>query len=199
MTFLFNPFRYIAGLRSLLVGIAVLFLTAVAGYFSHTHFPDILSVKLCPGFPLWYFVLQVFTNWLVISILLYVAALTFSTSSVRAIDVFGTQALARFPYLLTALMGFFGALRKFGKYIMYVQFHRGEPVDLSSGEATFAVLLMIISLLFSIWTIILMFNAFRVSSNIKGGKAIALFIVAFVVSMIATIFLSRYYVSLIPQ
>lgn len=199
MTKLFNPFQYIAGLRSLLAGIIVLFLTAVAGYFSHTHFPDIISIKLCPGFPFWYFVVQVFTNWLVISVLLYVTALIFSPSSVRAIDIFGTQALARFPYLLAASMGFFGALRKFGKYIMYVQFHRGESVDLSSGDATLAVLLMIISLLFSIWTIILMYNAFRVSSNIKGGKAVALFIVAFVISMIATIFLSRYYISLIPQ
>jgi len=193
----FNPFRYIAGLRSLLAGIVILLLTAVTGYFSHTHFPDLISIKLSPAFPLWYFVVQVFTNWLVISVVLYLLALIFSSSSVRIVDIFGTQAVARFPYLLAALTGLFGALSKFGKYIMYVQFHRGEPVDISSGEVAFAVFLMLLSLLFSIWTIILMYNAFRVSANVKGGKAVVLFITAFIISMVATFFLSRYYLSLV--
>ena len=199
MSKLFNPFQYIAGLKSLLAGVVVLLLTAITGYFSHTHFPDILSVKLCPAFPLWYFVIQVFTNWLVISVLLYLVALIFSPSSVRVVDIFGTQALARFPYLLAAVTGFSGALRNFGKYIMYVKFHQGEPVDLSSGDTTLAVLLMLTSLLLSIWMIILMYNAFSVSSNLKGRKAVLIFIPVFIAAMVITIYFSRYYLSLVAQ
>ena len=199
MNKLFNPFQYIAGSKSMLAGLLILFLTAVTGYLSHTHFPDILSIKLSHGFPLWYVAAQVFTNWLVISVLLYVLASIFSSSSVRIVDIFGTQALARFPYFLAAFTGFFGAMRKFGKYVMYVKLHRGEPVDFSSGDATLAVLLILASILLSIWTIILMYNAFRVSANLKGGKAVVLFIVAFVISMAATIFLSGYYLSLISR
>lgn len=195
----FNPFQYIAGYRSLLAGLLILFLTAVTGHLSRTHFPDIISIKLSHGFPFGYVVAQVFTNWLVISIVLYVLALVFSSSSVRIIDIFGTQALARFPYFLAALTGFLGAMHKFGRYILYTRFHQGEPVDLTSTDVILVVFLMLLSLLLSIWTIILMYNAFRVSANVKGGKAVTLFIIAFVISMVATIFLSRYYLNLIPQ
>ncbi|GET22108.1 YIP1 family protein [Prolixibacter denitrificans] len=193
----FNPFRYIAGGKSLLAGLLILFLTAVTGYFSHTHFPDLISIKLSPAFPLWYFVVQVFTNWLVISIVLYGLALIFSSSSVRIIDIFGTQALARFPYFLAAVTGFFSAMSKFGRYILYTRFHQGEPVDLTSTDVILVVFLMMLSLFLSIWTIILMYNAFRISANVKGGKAVALFITAFIISMVATLFLSRYYLSLV--
>ena len=199
MSKLFNPFQYIAGLKSMLAGIVVLLLTAITGYFSHTHFPDILSVKLCPEFPLWYFVIQVFTNWLVISVLLYLAALIFSPSSVRAVDIFGTQALARFPYLLAAFTGFFGAMHKFGRYILYTRFHQGDPVDLTSADVILAISLMIISLLLSIWMIILMYNAFSVSSNLKGRKAVLIFIPVFIAAMVITIYFSRYYLSLVAQ
>lgn len=199
MTYLFNPFRYIAGVKSLVAGILVLLLTAIAGYFSHIHFPDLISVKTGPGFPLWYFILQSFSNWLVISILLYVLALIFSPSSVRAIDIFGTQAIARFPYLFAALAGFSGSLDKFGKYVVYNTLHQGEPVNLSTGDTVMAISILIFTLLLTIWMVVLMYNAFRVSANVKGGRSAALFIVAFVISMIATIFLSRYYISLIPQ
>jgi len=197
ITYLFNPFRYIAGVKSLVAGILVLLLTAITGYFSHTHFPDLISIKLSPAFPLWYFVAQVFTNWLIISIVLYVLALIFSSSSVRIIDIFGTQALARVPYFMAAFTGFFGAMHKFGQYILYTRFHQGEPVNLTSTDVVLAVSLMIVSLLLSIWTIILMYNAFRISANVKGGKAVALFITAFIISIVATLFLSRYYLSLI--
>lgn len=193
----FNPFRYIAGVKSLLAGILILLLTAITGYFSHTHFPDLISIKLSPAFPLWYFVVQVFTNWLVISIVLYGLALIFSSSSVRMVDIFGTQALARIPYFLAAVTGFLGAMHKFGRYILYTRFHQGEPVDLTSTDVVLVVFLMILSLFLSIWTIILMYNAFRVSANLKGGKAITLFITAFIISMVATLFLSRYYLSLV--
>lgn len=194
-----NPFRYIAGGKSLLVGIVVLLLTAITGYFSHTHFPDLISIKLSPAFPLWYFVAQVFTNWLVISVMLYLLALIFSSSSVRMVDIFGTQALARAPYFLAAVTGFFSAMHKFGRYILYTRFHQGEPVDLTSTDVVLVVFLMILSLFLSIWTIILMYNAFSVSANMKGGKAVAIFISAFIISMVTTLFLSRYYLSLVTR
>ncbi|GET24794.1 YIP1 family protein [Prolixibacter sp. NT017] len=194
-----NPFRYIAGGKSLLAGIVVLLLTAITGYFSHTHFPDLISIKLSPAFPLWYFVAQVFTNWLVISVVLYLLALIFSSSSVRMVDIFGTQALARAPYFLAAVTGFFSVMHKFGRYILYTRFHQGEPIDLTSTDVVLVVFLMILSLFLSIWTIILMYNAFRVSANVKGGKAVPLFIVAVIISTVATLFLSRYYLSLVTR
>ena len=106
--YLFNPFRYIAGWESMAAGILVLLATSVIGYYSHIHFPDIISVKTNPGIPYYVLLVENGLNWLVPSIVLYLAALIFSSSSVRVVDVFGTQALARAPYLIAAFTGFSG-------------------------------------------------------------------------------------------
>ena len=40
-----------------------------------------------------------------------------------------------------------------------------------------------------VWTVVLMWNAFSVSCNLKGGRGIALFVFAVVVGELATKFL----------
>jgi hypothetical protein len=189
---LFNPFRYIAGFKSLTTGVLILLATALIGYFSHTHFPDMISVKTGPGYPLTYFVLQGISNWLVISIILYLMAIFASTSHVRLIDVFGTQALARFPYLAASFIGFSSSMEKFGKYILWTALKTGEETTITSFEVGIAITLLILSLLLTIWLVTLMYNAFKVSANIKGAKSVVLFIAAFILAMMATIFINKF-------
>lgn len=186
MNKLTNPFKYIAGWESLAAGMGVLLLTTVIGYFSHIHFPDVISVKVAYGIPFYVLLLQGASNWLVVSLLLYISALLFSRSSVRIIDIFGTQALARFPYLLAALTGFGGLLDKFGKYMIYYALHTGEPVQMSTPEIALCVFLILFTILLTVWMIALMFNAFKVSSNMKGEKLIISFIVVITGSIILT-------------
>lgn len=190
-TILFNPFRYIAGIRSLIFGILILLTTAVVAFFSHTHFPDLISVKIGANFPFGYFVLQGLVNWLVFSIILYLLSLIFSSSSLRIVDVFGTQAMARFPYLIAAFLSFPGSLDKFGKYIMWSTLHYGDEVHLSGLDMVVAITLMILSLLLTIWMIVLMVNALRVSANLKGTKLTTVFLIAFISSVIITVVVNR--------
>lgn len=98
--YLFNPFRYIAGWESLAAGILVLLCTSVIGYYSHIHFPDIISVKTNPGIPYYVLLVENGLNWLVPSIVLYLAALIFSSSSVRVVDILARK---HWPGLLTLL------------------------------------------------------------------------------------------------
>lgn len=190
-TILFNPFRYIAGICSLLFGIMILLTTAAVAFFSHTHFPDLISVKTGAYFPFGYFVLQGLTNWLVFSIILYLLSLIFSSSSVRIVDVFGTQAMARFPYLIAAFLSFSGSMEKFGKYMMWSTLHYGNEVHLSGLEMVLAITLMVLSLLLTIWMIVLMVNAYRVSANLKGTKLTVAFLIAFISSVIITVVVNR--------
>jgi len=190
--YLFNPFKYIAGWESIAAGIAVLLLTSGIGYFSNIHFPDVISVKTTSGMPFYVLLIQGFSNWLVFSTLLYIAAKIVSSSSVRAVDVFGTQALARFPYIFAALTGFSESITKFGNYMIWNALHIGDPVQISSGETMFAVLLLLISILLTIWMIALMFNAFKISANLKGSKLVVIFIVAIIVSILITGLASNY-------
>ena len=188
---LINPFNYIAGTKSLLIGLAIIFITSLTGYYSNTFFPDILSVKT--GVELTFKVSLLFNivNWLSISLLLYIASLIFSKSSVRFIDLFGTQALARSPYLLATLLGFSKSINRLGEYFLWKYLSIGEPTDISSLEMTIAVVLLTLIVIISIWMITLMYNAFKVSSNIKGGKSVTIFIIVFILSIILSAFVNN--------
>lgn len=188
---LINPFNYIAGFKSLIIGLLVIIFTSVIGYYSNTHFPDIISVKACPDFPILYFIVQGLLNWLVVSSLFYFAALVFSKSSVRAIDIYGTQALSRIPYLFVAFIGFFKTVEKFSNQILWTLMQQGESVDITVVEIIFAIIIMVVTLLLTIWLITLMFNAFKVSANIKGTRLILIFIVVLIVSIILTLALTN--------
>jgi len=189
---LINPFKYIAGTSSLIAGVFIIILTAVIGFLSKTHFPDTISIKISPDLSIWYYIIQCFSNWIVFSIIIYLAALLFSKSSVRVVDIFGTQALARFPYIPASFIGFSDSLNRFGEYILWKYLQKGEPVDFSFSEGVYAILLMIATLALTIWLIVLMYNAFKVSSNIKGSKSVILFIISLIISIIATSYISKY-------
>jgi len=196
ISILFNPFKYIAGLKSFVAGVSIILITAFIGYLSHTHFPDLISVKICPAFPLWYFIFQSLADWLVFSIILYLGTIIFSASSVRFIDIIGTQALARAPYLIVSWMGFSNSIIQFSKYILWKALHYGNPVDLSIGNAISAVSMMFLSILTTIWMVTLMFNAFRISANLKGIKSVVLFIIVFIISMVLTSMFSMHLITI---
>ena len=189
---LLNPFKFIAGIKSLIAGILIILATAFIGYLSHTNFPDLISVKICPAFPLWYFIIQSLANWLVFSLILYFGSIIFSASAVRFIDIIGTQALARAPYIIVSWIGFSNSFTLFSKYLLWKGLHIGNPVNLSIGNAITAFTLMTLSILTLLWMVTLMFNAFRVSSNLKGIKSIVLFIIVFIISLVLTYLFSVY-------
>ncbi|BAX81972.1 hypothetical protein [Labilibaculum antarcticum] len=187
---IFNPFVYIAGLKSLLNGLLIILATSIVGYLSHTHFPDIISVKIGFSSPVWYFVVQSLLNWLSISILLYLAAIILSKSSVRMLDIFGTQALARYPYFFAAFFAFSDSMQEFSSFLTWTFLHSGEPVEISTFSVILAITLIILTLLLTIWMVTLMFNAYKISANLKGAKLVTSFIVAMIGAMILSGYLS---------
>src|SRR5208283_4116470 len=118
ISLLFNPFKFIAGIKSLVLGLVIIAATAYFGFLSHTNFPDLISVKICPPFSLGFFLWQSLSNWLVFSIVLYVGSLIVSRSSIRFIDILGTQALARYPYVFCSLTGFSDSIQQFSNYML---------------------------------------------------------------------------------
>lgn len=187
-----NPFKYIAGTKSLLIGLGILLLTSIIGFFSNTHFPDTISVKINYESSIFYFILQNLSNWIIISFLLYIMAIIFSKTSIRMIDVFGTQALARFPYLIASFLGFSVSVNKFAKYILWTTFQIGEHIELTIMNILSAIILIILAFILTIWLIVLIFNAFTVSTNIKGRQSVWIFIIALISSMVITHYISIY-------
>jgi hypothetical protein len=183
--FLINPFEKIAGAKSLIFGIIIMVLTAFISTFNY-FIPDGLI-----GFHFYY--LTLLDNLLNALIILVVASLTYyiagiivSKSKIRFIDVMGTFSLSRFPYLILALLAFLFPINKFWKFLVTIS--NPDFSVFTSFEKFYLVAFFILGLVAVIWSVSLMFNAFRISCNLKGTKAVISFIIstmlAFIVSFV---------------
>ena len=101
-TWLFNPFHFLAGSKSLIIGLAVIILAGYIGSISNTHFDGILDVHTGRVLPLWFDISAGLISWIIMGVLITIGGLIISKSRFRTVDVFGTQALARFPAIITA-------------------------------------------------------------------------------------------------
>ena len=185
---LFNPFRFIAGFKTLLLGLAIILISAFVGSFSNTHFDGVLDVHTGLKAPLWLFFAEGLIDWVCMVIPLFFFGLIVSRSSFRTIDVFGTQALARWPYLITAVVMLPDANQRVIAYIMSKLIQTAPAVAISYIDVFIFVFAMILAILMLIWMVALMYRAYAVSCNVKGTGAI----ITFIVSLIGAEVLSKF-------
>ena len=165
---LYNPFYYIAGTKSFLVGIVGLLLISYLAYYTGTHYNGILNIEFAKDSDLWVFLLENITFWFILSTLLYIAGIIFSESKIRPIDIYGTTLIARFPLLITPVI-------------------RIIPVFHSFVYKSVTMYLLICIYLVSLtWMVTLLLNAFKITCNLKNEKFIISFIVSILLSEILT-------------
>ncbi|HVI44004.1 MAG TPA: YIP1 family protein [Chitinophaga sp.] len=171
----YNPFTYIAGARSLLVGWAIMLLTAFIAFFSHTLFNSTLGAQIgTMALPAGYLLAQLIA-WGCPALLFFFAGKIFSTSAIRFIDIAGTIALARAPMIFVALINFAMPPR--------IDLHR---------ISTDIIVVAFVSVVLSIWMVALMYNAFRVSCNIRGAKGTMVFITTLLIAEVISIILCNF-------
>lgn len=166
-----NPFKYIAGSKALLWGLAIMLVTAFIARYSNARFDGAIDMHVVPGGTWALHLLEPLIDWGCVAATFFLAARIASRSRVRLIDIAGTTALSRAPLILAALAAFL---------------QRGEVKSVEDLTATFWVVALI-SLGAAIWMIILLYNAFTVSANLKGTKAA----VSFTIALIAAEILSK--------
>jgi len=172
-----NPFRFIAGFEAMALGVGAIAAAGVLGWLGNTHFDGVLDVHVGLEAPLWVFLAEGAINWLCLVVPLYFFGLIFSQTSFRFIDVLGTQALARWPYLVTALVMLPAANTQVSQYIA-ARIQGGEAGNLDVMAAGIFAAALIVTLAMTIWSVVLMYRAYAVSCNIRGLKAGISFTVA---------------------
>ena len=177
---LFNPFTFVAGYKALLSGLVIVLLSAFVGSLGNTHFDGVLDVHTGLEAPLWCFFAEGLINWVCMAVPLFFFGLIVSRSSFRAIDVLGTQALARGPYLIAALAMLPDANRRFGEYLTARLTQTAPTVGINYIDALIFAFAVILTILMAVWMVALMYRAYAVSCNIRGAKAIATFIVSLI-------------------
>lgn len=172
---LYNPFIQIAGFKSLLIGVSGLIITTFTAFKTGTHFNGLLNIDLAKDSGYWVYLIENCSQWIILSAFFYLAGLILSKSRVRLIDVLGTTLFSRIPLVITPLVRTIPIFQSFafGSVTMYA-----------------IVGIYLVSL---IWTIVLLFNAFKVSGNLKSVQLIVSFIACMILSEVLTkIFLYKF-------
>lgn len=184
---LFNPFRYIAGTKSLVWGLIFIISEIVLlygngyvmdGYVHITQKPD--------GMLLWQAALVHVVMWLLPALLLYCCGLVMSHSKIRVVDILGTTAFAQLlllpiivPMLIPAVADMLKTVADAALDPAFVSIIDTLPVV---PLLLFAVWSLVWLILFYVWN----YNAFSTSCNVRGAKAITVYIVvSLVVAIVA--------------
>jgi hypothetical protein len=118
-------------------------------------------------------------DWMCLSIVLLVCGKIISRSAFRAVDLLGTQALARWPTVLIALAALPPAFQRFTRELLeWLQ--QGKQFDMS--DLAVFTLIVIVMIPVICWVVALMYKSFSVSCNVKGGKAIGTFIAGLIIA-----------------
>jgi hypothetical protein len=179
-SWLFNPFRFVAGFKALLTGIAFIIVASLLGRMGNIHFDGVLDAHFGRAWPAWAFIAEGIIDWLSLALVLAIFAAIMWPATSRFIDVVGTQALARWPSLL--LVGLL-QIPAYGRVLNDVsaQARQGGGVPtLSPADMIILVGISLCLLPVLVWIVALMYRAFAVSCNAKGAKAVIVFIVAIV-------------------
>jgi len=183
ITLLFNPFVYIAGAKALWLGLAGILVAGLVGSLGHTHFDGVLDTHTGAAAPLWFFLSEGIVDWLCLAAVLLIAGRLSSKTSFRTIDLLGTQAMARWPTIFVSLLTLPTAFRRFSQQLAEQVMKQGK-VEFNNADAIifFGVVLAMIPLI--CWMVFLMYKAYSVSCNVKGGKGVGTFIGSLIVAEI---------------
>lgn len=166
--YFYNPFTQIAGFKSLIIGITGLLITTYLAFNTGTHFSGLLNIDYAKDSDYWIYLTENLSNWFLLATFLHISGLILSRSKIRAIDTFGTTSLSRIPLMLAPL------IRTMPLFQSFV---------IQSWEMYFIIGLYLVSL---IWTIILLFNAFRISCNLRNERLIVSFVISIIISEVCT-------------
>ena len=161
-----NPFIRIAGGQALIWGFLGLIVSTLLCWISGYHYHGLLHFGPAPNPAWWCYLAEHLIVWLIPALLFYLGGLFLSHSRIRVIDVLGTVLFAQLPLFGMNLISLLPAMRMMSQMNMNM-----SPEEmLAQPYFILAMILTLLGLPFLILTLIWMFNALKVSSNLKQWK-----------------------------
>lgn len=177
-TWLYNPFLFWGGAKVFWIGFFVIIIHIPIGYFFNVRFDGALDMHLVPSVESYLIpMLDVAIAWVSMFLCLYVSALIFQ-SPIRLIDIAGATGVARIPLLFSIIPA-----KIFEPNIQEVE----DVLNLQGSELYLLIVGGFGVLLFFIWFIILLFNAYKVNSNLKGWRLWGGFIMSVIIAEIISL------------
>lgn len=161
-----NPFERIAGLKALLWGLAGMAVSTALSYGSGWHYHGLLHFGPAPNPAWWSYAVEHLVVWLVPAVLFYLGGLLLSRSRIRAIDVAGTVAFAQLPFIIMVLFNFLPPMQKLSQISLDI-----SPAEMMQQPGFIVgIWLALVSFAFFVWALVWMFQALKVSCNLKGYR-----------------------------
>ncbi|MBQ5701812.1 MAG: hypothetical protein IIV68_06790 [Alistipes sp.] len=167
---IFNPFRYIAGTKSLVFGL-IFIATSTLLLYSGGYIQDSYIHIGMAAAPLWKVAAMQILWWILPAGILYLCGLLLSKSKIRIIDILGTTAFAQLILLLMIAPMLLPAVQNSTLEVVATLQSGGVPTP-GLPLMIYSVWSFICIAFFYIWN----YNAFAVSCNVSGWKAIATYI-----------------------
>ncbi len=164
LTLLLNPFVKIAGWQALGWGFLGIVISTVISYLSGYHYHGLLHFGPAPNDTFICFAIEHLVVWIIPAILFLIGGLILSKSQIRIVDVFGTVAFAQLPLLIMNLVSLLPPMQKLNQMDINL-----SPVEmLNQPGFLLGIWVALFSCIFLIWALVWMFNALKVSCNLKG-------------------------------
>lgn len=186
VVWLFNPFMYAAGSKALIIGLLAIAATAYIGSLGNVHLDGVLDLHIGAQSPLWLFLSEGFINWFSLAMLLTIGGLILKGTSFRVVDIFGTQALARWPMLFSAIAGALPANQRVTAELIKLAQNPNQPLSLPPVDIVIFALAIIIIIVMLVWMVALMYQGYAVSCNLKGARAVISFILILLVAEVVS-------------
>jgi len=192
-TWLFRPFERIAGAQALGLGLLLLLATAWLASRAGLITDGVLDLHFAPQAGLVDLILQALINWLTLSLMLLAGAWWLSRRRFRLLDLFATQALARWPLLMgvayLSIPAVSVEINEGTARLLAAMPDQPGQVMAPAGLMLDAMWLMLLSLpllAMMAWMIWLMYHAYALVSDLKGQTAVFSFIGALVLAEIVS-------------
>ena len=179
---LLNPFRYLSIRQATCWGLAALILTSILCWALGLRVTSLTQINYA-GDELWVATVRQLIVWVLFSLVLYVAGVLFSKSKVRFQDVAAFNLFARIPFDLSYLVFVFPKVRSVLGLIM------DGSIETALQYVNLLTVVGTASGIFAVWYAYWTYCAFSESTNLKGGRGVAIFIVSWAVAYVASPFL----------
>ncbi|PXV69183.1 Yip1-like protein [Dysgonomonas alginatilytica] len=181
LSLLINPFVRIAGSKALVIGLVVFVISILVAYCGNMIFDGLVHSSFSTKISLNLAFLLPSVALAIFIVALYIAGRVLTTSSIRFIDVAGTITLSHAPLLLMSLIALIPGVYTGSTKIIQGLFIKNFG-EVNGVEWALFFLFLFVSIVASIWFIVLAYKAFSISCNVKGTKSILGFIVALLLS-----------------
>jgi len=171
---IFNPFKRIAGWEAFGIGLVIVVLTTFTGNFAGIYFDGVIDMHFAENFDSLKSWLMIPVNIISISVIMWLAGITVS-KNFRFIDILGTMTLSRAPFLLIALASFFVKVPDLSGIMQ-------DPFVIFDSISFIIILILTFPII--IWSVTLMYNAYKISTGASGQKLSISFIFGLIIAEI---------------